>query len=140
MIFTGDAGALGVRSQRILLCQVDQLLNGALDEYDGDEESKVFLGEPGDVTDQSAGIQSHAQDQEKANPEPDPTPERQKVPAKVGADLIDDGFKHQNGSCWSDYRQWLSRKESIDNANHASTNQGLNDRDVLLSGFTQKTT
>ena len=57
--FVGRLAVAVARVQGVLVPYVENFLESLLDEDKGDQSGKVFLGEPGDVTDEGAGVRRH---------------------------------------------------------------------------------
>lgn len=55
--------------------QVDQLLQGLIDEDDADQRGESFLGEASDVTDKWAGVRRHQQQTQEGRPQADTGPQ-----------------------------------------------------------------
>lgn len=58
-----------------MFSQVDQFLQGLIDENDADERSKSFLSEACDVADKRAGVGGHQQQTEKGRPQANTGPQ-----------------------------------------------------------------
>ena len=57
----------------------DELVEGLVDEDDGDEGCETLLSEAGDVPDQCTKVKGHNKKENQCNPYPDPKPEGQEV-------------------------------------------------------------
>lgn len=71
----GELVQVVVPVEGVILFQVDELLQGLIDENDADEGGEGFLREPGDVTHEGARIGGHQQDAEESRPQADASPQ-----------------------------------------------------------------
>ena len=82
-----------VRVDREVLPQVEELLQGLVDEDDADERRKGLLREAGDVAHQRAGVRGHQHQAEEGRPQPDAGPQRE-----VGQAVVPGG--QREGERW----------------------------------------
>lgn len=73
--------------------QVDQLLQGLVDEDDADEGGERLLCEARDVADERAGIRGHQQDAEEGRPQADAGPQ-----GEVGEAVVPEGNRTRTRS------------------------------------------
>lgn len=73
----GEFVQIVVLVEGVVVPQVDELLQGLVNEDDADERGKGFLREACDVTHQGAGIGGHQDDAEDSRPQADAGPQRQ---------------------------------------------------------------
>lgn len=73
----GEFVQVVVLVEGVVVPQVDELLQGLIDEDDADKRGEGFLCEARDVTHQGAGIGGHQDDAEDGRPEADAGPQRQ---------------------------------------------------------------
>lgn len=73
----GELVQVVVPVEGVVLLQVDELLQGLVDEYDTDERGKGFLREPRDVADKGASVGGHQQDAEESCPQTNAGPQGQ---------------------------------------------------------------
>lgn len=66
---------LAVHVDGVGLRQVDQLLDGFIDEDNANQRGKGLLGEAGDVADEGAGIGGHQDDTQEGRPQPNASPQ-----------------------------------------------------------------
>ena len=79
------------------------LIEGLVDEDDGDEAGEALLCEPGDEGHQGGQVKGGHQHQDEGRPESDPHPERKEVPGVVSGrsrdktQLVSDGLRVRYG-------------------------------------------
>lgn len=73
----GEFVQVVVLVEGVMVPQVDELLQGLIDEDDADERGEGLLGEARDVTHQGAGVGGHQDDAEHRRPQADAGPQRQ---------------------------------------------------------------
>lgn len=73
----GELVQIVVPVEGVVFFQVDELLQGLIDEDDTDERGEGFLRESGDVAHERAGIGSHQQDAEESCPQTNACPQGQ---------------------------------------------------------------
>ena len=61
----------------VVVAQVQQLLQGLVDEDDADERGEGLLGEARDVAHQGAGVRGNQHHAQEGRPQPDARPQRQ---------------------------------------------------------------
>lgn len=74
---SGEFLQIVVHIKGIRLPEMNELLQGLIDEDDADERGESLLREACDVTDEWAGISGHQQQTEERRPQPDTRPEGQ---------------------------------------------------------------
>ncbi len=74
---SGEFLQIVVHVNGIRLPEMNELLQGLVDEDDADERGEGLLREARDVTDEGAGISGHQQQTEERRPQPDTRPEGQ---------------------------------------------------------------
>lgn len=82
----GEVVQLVVHVDGVELPEVDQLLQGLVDEDDADERGEGLLGEASDVADQRAGVGGDQQQAEERRPQSDAGPQRHVVQTVVTED------------------------------------------------------
>lgn len=100
----GELGQVVVPVEGVVLVQVDELLQGLVDEDDTDERGEGFLREPRDVTHEGAGIGRHQQDAEERCPQTDAGPQRQ-----VGQAVLSGLRERERGKI----ERWCGIKQSL---------------------------
>ena len=75
-----------MRVDREVLAQVEELLQGLVDEDDADERGEGLLREAGDVAHQRAGVRGHQHQAEEGRPQADAGPQREVGQAVVPAE------------------------------------------------------
>ena len=73
----GELVQIVVPVEGVVFIQVDELLQGLIDEDDTDQRGKGFLCESGDVAHEGASISSHQQDAEESCPQTNAGPQGQ---------------------------------------------------------------
>lgn len=73
----GEFVQVVVLVEGVVVPQVDEFLQGLVDEDDADERGEGFLCETCDVTNEGAGVCGHQHDAEESRPQTDAGPQRQ---------------------------------------------------------------
>lgn len=73
----GEFVQVVVLVEGVVVPQVDELLQGLVNEDDANERGKGLLGEARDVTHQGAGVGGHQDDTEDSRPQANAGPQRQ---------------------------------------------------------------